>query len=130
MTIIVILAGILFDLFGFLDISIIQSIAAILVIVACIILFILTQIIYLNVNKNELKGKRLIYLTHLLLLLLAFIPILIGLTGLLWGFGVFFSYPVSFDATSLGLAFNLMLYLLQMGFGLLIAVLYLDLLKD
>ena len=122
-TIITSCVALIFNFIAMINIAFIQAISTILIVAMLINLFLLSLLLYENINKFDVIGRTINFLNNLLLLLLAITPLLVGLGGMLESALLYFIFPTSNNLSMLAQVISIVILSILVAYGIILSLL-------
>jgi hypothetical protein len=121
-TIIISCVALIFNFIAMINIILIQMISTVLIVAMLINLFLLSLVLYENINKFDVIGRTINTLNHLLLLILAIAPLLVGLGGMLESAILYFILPTSNNLSMLAQVITILIMSVLVAYGVVLSV--------
>ncbi len=97
-------------------------ISTVLIVAMLINLFLLSLVLYENINKFDVLGRTINILNHLLLLILALAPLLVGLGGMLESIMIYFIFPTSNNLSMLAQIITILIMSVIVAYGIILSL--------
>ena len=121
-TIIISCVALIFNFIAMINIILIQMISTVLIVAMLINLFLLSLVLYENINKFDVLGRTINTLNHLLLLILALAPLLVGLGGMLESTIFYFISPTSINLSMFAQVITILIISVLVAYGIVLSV--------
>jgi len=121
-TIIISCVALIFNFIALINIILIQMISTVLIVAMLINLFLLSLVLYENINKFDVLGRTINILNHLLLLILALAPLLVGLGGMLESIMIYFIFPTSNNLSMLAQIITILIMSVIVAYGIILSL--------